>query len=140
MTRKASRFVHDPMLLASVPGLGKRWPEHGYHKVNGAGYRSLPSRSDAMTIEARRLRITGKVQGVWFRDWTVSTASQMGVRGWVRNRRDGSVEALAIGEADLLQRFAARCGQGPERARVDEVLVEPAEPEPIDTFERRGDA
>jgi acylphosphatase len=91
-------------------------------------------------MEARRLRITGKVQGVWFRDWTVSTATQMGVRGWVRNRRDGSVEALAIGEPDLLDAFVGRCRRGPERAQVAEIAVEPAEHEPLDAFERRGDA
>lgn len=93
-----------------------------------------------MTIVAQRLRITGRVQGVAFRDWTVRLAQEMGIRGWVRNRRDGSVEALAIGGADLLARFAARCREGPARAEVDEVAVEPAELEPVSTFERRGDA
>lgn len=91
-------------------------------------------------IEARRFTIRGRVQGVAYRDWAVRTASDMGVRGWVRNRGDGSVEALAIGAGALLDAFAARCREGPARARVDELLVEAAEPEPVDTFERRRDA
>ena len=51
-------------------------------------------------IETVRLRITGKVQGVGYRLWVMRTAARLGLRGWVRNRLDGSVEALVTGAAE----------------------------------------
>lgn len=92
-----------------------------------------------MTI-ARRIRIEGRVQGVFFRDWTVETASALGLTGWVRNRDDGSVEALAIGEPSAVERLIAACREGPRLARVDRVTAEDAEPETFRTFGRRPDA
>ena len=86
---------------------------------------------------ARRLRITGKVQGVWFRGWAVRTATSLGLTGWVRNRRDRSVEALAIGEPDALERFAAACHEGPSRAAVERVCIEEAQIEALAEFEQR---
>ncbi|MCC7272994.1 MAG: acylphosphatase, partial [Alphaproteobacteria bacterium] len=65
---------------------------------------------------AARLRIAGRVQGVWYRAWTVETAQALGLRGWVRNRADGSVEALLIGPAAAVDAMAARCRQGPPKA------------------------
>ena len=50
-------------------------------------------------MSGRLVRIRGKVQGVWYRAWTVQEATRRGLRGWVRNRRDGSVEAFFAGEA-----------------------------------------
>ena len=88
----------------------------------------------------RRLRIHGMVQGVWFRAWTVRTAREIGVTGWVRNRDDGSVEALAIGEPRAVEGFIATCHEGPPKARVERVDVEEADAEPLDSFEQRGTA
>ena len=51
-------------------------------------------------MTARLVRIRGKVQGVWYRSWTVEQAAQRGLRGWVRNRQDGSVEAMFAGEGN----------------------------------------
>jgi acylphosphatase len=87
---------------------------------------------------ARTIRITGHVQGVFFREWTVKTATELGVTGWVRNCRDGSVEVHAIGEADLIERFLGELRQGPPAARVEAVMVEPAEPERVTGFTRRS--
>jgi acylphosphatase len=75
---------------------------------------------------ARRLRIRGRVQGVSYRWWTVHMACRLGVDGWVRNRKDGSVEALAVGPADAVESLIAKCRHGPDAARVDEVEVEEA--------------
>jgi acylphosphatase len=69
------------------------------------------------------LRITGWVQGVWYRGWAVETATALGLDGWVRNRRDGSVEAVAAGEAAAIEELIAACRQGPPAARVDRVDV-----------------
>jgi acylphosphatase len=76
---------------------------------------------------ARRLRITGRVQGVWYRGWTVEAARSLGLDGWVRNRIDGSVEALAVGPAEAVEQLIRRCAEGPPAARVDRVEVEPAQ-------------
>jgi acylphosphatase len=71
-----------------------------------------------------RLRITGKVQGVWFRGWTVKTARGLGLTGWVRNRRDGAVEALIHGPHLAVEAMVVASREGPPAARVDEVAVE----------------
>jgi acylphosphatase len=88
-----------------------------------------------MTI-ARRVRIVGLVQGVFFRDWTVAQARSLGVTGWVRNRRDGSVEVLAIGAVEAVDTFVARLRQGSPRSRVDTIHVEPAEVQRFADFAR----
>lgn len=72
---------------------------------------------------ARKIRVTGRVQGVWFRGWTVDAATSLGLRGWVRNRRDGSVEALLIGPEAAVHEMIQRCQEGPSTARVDRVAV-----------------
>ncbi len=74
----------------------------------------------------KRLRIRGRVQGVGFRYWAVGQARVLGLRGWVRNRADGSVEALAAGTEDSLELFVAACHRGPRAARVASVDVEDA--------------
>ena len=65
-----------------------------------------------------RLIIEGRVQGVWFRDSTRREALALGVSGWVRNRRDGSVEALAEGPEEEVKNFVTWCHQGPPSAKV----------------------
>jgi acylphosphatase len=74
---------------------------------------------------AALLRIHGRVQGVWFRGWTVDQAQALGLTGWVRNRRDGSVEALVSGPSDAVEAMIAACHDGPPTARVDLVEREP---------------
>lgn len=80
-----------------------------------------------MADVALRLSITGWVQGVGFRDWARGRAIELGLRGWVRNRTDGSVEALAVGPDEAVQLFVQQCHRGPPIARVDRVVVEPAQ-------------
>ena len=86
-----------------------------------------------------RLRITGRVQGVWYRGWTVETATALGLDGWVRNRSDGSVEVLAAGEAAAIERLIAACHEGPPAARVDAVRVEAAAEDPPQGFTQIAD-
>jgi acylphosphatase len=71
----------------------------------------------------RHLRITGRVQGVYYRASMTEEATRLGLQGWVRNRQDGSVEALAQGPADAVQALIDWAHQGPRMARVDEVQV-----------------
>ncbi|MBB4633729.1 acylphosphatase [Sphingosinicella soli] len=76
---------------------------------------------------ARRLRIHGRVQGVWYRAWTLETAQRLGLDGWVRNRIDGTVEALAVGAPDAVDKLITACHAGPPAAKVERVEVEAAE-------------
>lgn len=71
-----------------------------------------------------RLRIHGRVQGVGYRYWAVRQARKLGLRGWVRNRSDGTVEAVASGTKDALDAFVAACHAGPSVARVLSIDVE----------------
>lgn len=71
----------------------------------------------------RHLRITGRVQGVYYRASMTEEATRLGLQGWVRNRQDGSVEALAQGPASAVQALIDWAHQGPRLARVDEVQV-----------------
>lgn len=73
---------------------------------------------------ARRIHVKGLVQGVWFRAWTVEQATELGLDGWVRNRRDGSVEAVVVGPAAKVEEMIARCHRGSPASRVDKVIVE----------------
>ena len=91
-----------------------------------------------MTRAAARLTIGGRVQGVGYRWWAVETARRLGLAGWVRNRTDGSVETLAIGEAAAIQRFVAACRQGPAHAAVSSVAVAPAEDDGSANFDQRA--
>ena len=77
------------------------------------------------------VRIEGRVQGVWYRGWTEDRAAALGLSGWVRNRRDGSVEAVFSGPAEIVRAMVDECRRGPPAARVSRVVEEPcAEPVP----------
>ena len=80
-----------------------------------------------MTI-ARHLRVSGHVQGVFYRVWAQGQARELGVNGWIRNCPDGSVEALVAGEEDCVERMIERMRSGPANARVEDVEVEEVEP------------
>lgn len=71
-----------------------------------------------------KLRIKGRVQGVWYRASTRRQAQELGLGGFVRNEPDGSVYAEAEGEERALQAFVSWCREGPDRAQVEEVIVE----------------
>jgi acylphosphatase len=69
----------------------------------------------------RHLTIHGRVQGVWYRGWTVRTARKLGLAGWVRNRTDGSVEAIVEGDEERVREFIRLAMKGPESARVERI-------------------
>jgi acylphosphatase len=76
-------------------------------------------------IETVRLRITGQVQGVGYRLWMTRTAASLGLRGWVRNRTDGSVEALVTGAPEAVAAMIEAARKGPFGADVRDVTVTP---------------
>jgi acylphosphatase len=75
----------------------------------------------------RQLRIFGRVQGVWYRESMRLEAERLGVTGWVRNRRDGSVEAMVQGSPAAVDAILEWARRGPDLARVTEVQVSAAE-------------
>jgi acylphosphatase len=89
------------------------------------------------SVIRRRLIVHGRVQGVWFRGATERQARALGVSGWVRNRPDGTVEAVFEGAAGAVARAVAYCGQGPPGARVDRVERFDEEPEGLRGFDVR---
>jgi acylphosphatase len=74
-----------------------------------------------------RLTISGRVQGVGYRDWALEAARRLGLTGWVRNRRDGAVEALIVGDESAVGEMIEACRRGPSLARVDEIDVDPVD-------------
>lgn len=81
-----------------------------------------------------RCRITGRVQGVWYRGSTQREARALGITGYAINLPDGSVEVLACGEAQAVEQLKAWLWQGPSAARVDHVTCEPADVTPPSDF------
>lgn len=70
------------------------------------------------------ITVTGRVQGVFYRSFTLDAAQAQGLTGWVRNLRDGSVEAVIEGERGAVEVMIAQCGRGPHHARVDNIDTE----------------
>jgi acylphosphatase len=88
---------------------------------------------DQATIR-RRVVVRGEVQGVFFRDSTQSEAEASGLAGWIRNREDGSVEAVFEGELDAVERLIEFCRRGPRRAEVADIEVSEEPPQGLDGF------
>ena len=80
-----------------------------------------------MATVARHVRVTGRVQGVFFRAWTREQAARHDVNGWIRNCADGSVEAHVVGDENCVTRMVERMQRGPANARVDDFQVEEVE-------------
>ena len=81
-------------------------------------------------MNAKRVVIAGRVQGVGFRAWMVHKAAELGISGWVRNGADGTVEALIAGDVASVEELSRLCRRGPRMAEVssiDEELADPPE-------------
>ena len=84
--------------------------------------------------------ISGTVQGVWFRAWTVQEAQARGLDGWVRNRRDGRVEAVFAGPPARVDEMLLACRSGPPAAEVDDVHTSPHSEDPGQGFRKLATA
>ena len=90
---------------------------------------------------SKRVRVFGRVQGVWFRGWAVDEARGLGLDGWVRNRRDGSVEMLLAGSEQAIATMIWRAHRGPSAAHVERIETEDTEEAPAPGgFEQRPTA
>jgi acylphosphatase len=93
--------------------------------------------SESETI-AMRLRIEGFVQAVGYRNFAIAEATRLGIDGWIRNRADGTVEALACGERKAVEAFVAACMKGPPGSRVKSVDLHDSEATTEKGFRRRS--
>ena len=91
-------------------------------------------------METRHIIVTGSVQGIGYRWSMVAAADELGVTGWVRNRRDSSVEACLCGDGEAVARLIAWARRGPPSARVDHLHVELAEAQRFYGYEQRPTA
>ena len=81
-------------------------------------------------MRAKRLIISGRVQGVGYRDWLAERARCLGLSGWVRNHTDGTVEALIAGDTPSVEELQRACRRGPRLAEVSSIAEELAEEMP----------
>ena len=80
-------------------------------------------------MAVQRILVSGRVQGVGYRDWVVRTAQRTGLTGWVRNLKDGRVEIVASGDEEVLNALIDGCRDGSPLARVEHVEAYPADGE-----------
>ena len=75
-------------------------------------------------VDCKHVLISGRVQGVWYRGWTVQQAQALNLAGWVRNLSDGRVEAVFHGPVERVRAMIEACRQGPPAARVDRLDID----------------
>ena len=83
--------------------------------------------------------IKGRVQGVWFRGWTIREANQLGLSGWVKNNKNGNVEALFSGPSDKVDTMINACWMGPKNANVNKITKTSSLPPLTTTFSQLPD-
>ncbi|KFK24795.1 hypothetical protein AALP_AA8G025900 [Arabis alpina] len=126
--RRCVSYVHPrPRLLRLSPPVSSMATQ----AESGSSQQSDSSKTVRMVIK-------GRVQGVCYRNWTVENAEQLGIKGWVRNRRDGSVEALFSGPVEVVEEMQQRCRRGPPAAMVTGLEAFPSDEVPGTSFEYRS--
>ena len=110
-----------------VPNIGRSWPDEKRRQCEAGMTES----------NSARFVVSGRVQGVSFRAATRREAQRLGLRGWVRNRNDGTVEVVACGGDGVLRRLEDWLWRGPSGARVTMVVRSPAPDEPLAGFDVR---
>ena len=96
------------------------------------------SGDSTVNLTCLRFRIEGRVQAVGYRNFVIAEARKLGLDGWVRNRADGTVEALAAGSTKSIEDFFISCSRGPSGSHVDNVQMERAEMPTEKGFRRRA--
>ncbi len=119
------------------PETRRHQPETGRHQPGKGTVGRIDASSNLPTVIRRRVIVYGMVQGVFYRDTCRSIAWQQGVAGWVRNRPDGTVEAVFEGEQDAVDRMVAWASHGPRHAAVERIETLAEEPEGFTDFSIR---
>ncbi|XP_057805354.1 uncharacterized protein LOC131020517 [Salvia miltiorrhiza] len=129
---------HLPPLTLPPPLLRRHFhtPRPSMSAVNSSTASDGPISSSAAD-KTVKVVIKGRVQGVFYRNWTIDNARELGLKGWVRNRRDGAVEAVFSGVPEKVQEMEQRCRRGPPDAMVTGLQVSPCTDDPGTTFERK---
>ncbi|XP_047336561.1 acylphosphatase [Impatiens glandulifera] len=137
LTKQQFRFFHHH-LHRSLPVLIHRNPISSLPLFRSRIMSSSINNPNSQPIKTVKVMVKGKVQGVFYRNWTIDNATELGLSGWVRNRRDGSVEAVFSGNPDKVQEMEDRCRRGPPSAIVTGLNVSPCNEVPGMGFERRS--
>ena len=119
---------------------GSRWSIRGRLGTASERLAHAPRNLAMSNIKTVHIRIEGRVQGVFYRAWTQSTALSLGLTGWVRNRQDRSVEAIFQGPSEVVDNMLRRCEQGPPDAQVTKVEIIGEGADVYNDFEVRGTA
>lgn len=91
--------------------------------------------SESASAKTVNVRVKGVVQGVFYRKWTADNAKELGLKGWVRNRRDGTVEAIFSGDPQVVDNMLERCKRGPPAAVVTGLESSPSQETVGEAFE-----
>ncbi|CAN0926941.1 acyP [Linum grandiflorum] len=127
LTRLGSPSLHNRFLLSHPPIICSS----SQSRLQRPSLLTSASMSSSASSNSKTVKVVikGRVQGVFYRDWTVATATELGLKGWVRNRRDGTVEALFSGESAKVEEMEQRCRRGPPSAVVTGLDVVPCDDE-----------
>ncbi|EXB22444.1 hypothetical protein L484_002169 [Morus notabilis] len=121
--------------LSPLPPLLRPRPPTLRHPLSSMTTASLSSPNDHPSTKTVRVVVKGRVQGVFYRNWTIDNANELGLKGWVRNRRDGSVEALFSGNPNSVEEMQQRCRRGPPAAVITGLEVFPSTDDPGSGFD-----
>ena len=124
------RASHSDLALVYNCGMRPRDDPPRCHGLRSRARAQFAGFGDRLMIRTVRVIVTGRVQGVGYRDWLEREAIARNLCGWVRNRRDGSVEALFSGEAVVVDAMTEACRSGPHMARVENLSVANASADP----------
>jgi len=137
VTQTAVSQPREVTRLSSRPDRHDRRRDNPLHSHSDS---HMNSRSDINSNSKHaHVVISGKLQGFFFSKWTVENATKLGVNGWVRNCKDGTVEAVFSGKPSAVDHLLEKCKSGPSGARVANVAVTPAAGSPRKGFEQLDD-
>ncbi|CAM6010971.1 unnamed protein product [Sphagnum balticum] len=117
-----SKVLHSPRVCCSA-GRRRRMAARNQNQASDIESSAAATQNSGNPSKSVNVIIQGKVQGVFYRKWTVHTAKELGLNGWVRNCRNGSVEAVFSGASSTVDNMIEKCRNGPSLAQVTGITV-----------------